>query len=73
MALKAQQWDEGWDIPTIDLGYDVDLALDLTDALHVVLSRVFQTNAILTKDHRDFRAIRPLTGQTAFCILPADE
>lgn len=50
-----------------------DLELDLTDALHVVLSGDFQTNAILTKDHRDFRTTRPLTGHVAFRILPADD
>ena len=50
-----------------------DLELDLTDALHVVLSGDFQTNAILTKDQRDFRTIRPLTEHAAFRILPTDE
>lgn len=23
VALKDQQWDEGWDVPTVDFGYDV--------------------------------------------------
>lgn len=50
-----------------------DLEFDLTDALHVVLSGEFQTNVILTKDHRDFRTVRPLTGHAAFRILPADD
>lgn len=50
-----------------------DFELDLTDALHVVLSADFHTNVILTKDHRDFRTIRPLTGHAAFRILPADD
>lgn len=33
VALKAQQWDVDWDIPTVDFGYDVsateiDLAVE---------------------------------------------
>ncbi|MGO1523857.1 MAG: hypothetical protein ACTHWO_10840 [Nesterenkonia sp.] len=49
-----------------------DLGLDLTDALHVVLSGDFQAKVILPKDHRDFGTVSPLTGHAAFRVLPAD-
>lgn len=51
--------------------YD-DLGLDLTDAVITVVARDNYTNAVLTLDHRDFRAIRPLTDDKAFRLLPDD-
>ncbi len=49
-----------------------DLQLDLADAVQVAFAARFQTNAVLTLDRRDFRAIRPLTQHRAFLVLPAD-
>ena len=50
-----------------------DLALDLADAVGVVIAHRYKTDRIFTLDERDFRAIRPLTKRfTAFRILPAD-
>jgi uncharacterized protein len=51
--------------------YD-DLGLDLTDAVITVVARDNYTNAVLTLDRRDFRAIRPLTEDKAFRVLPDD-
>ncbi len=48
------------------------LRLDLTDAVNVVLAEEYETEAVLTLDRRDFRAITPLTGTHAFRILPDD-
>jgi predicted nucleic acid-binding protein len=49
------------------------LQLDLVDAINVVLADRHQTNLLLTLDHRDFRAIKPLTSRfTGFHLLPAD-
>jgi predicted nucleic acid-binding protein len=48
------------------------LRLDLTDAVNVVLAEAYDTEVILTLDRRDFRAIRPLTGNHAFRLLPDD-
>lgn len=50
----------------------LDLELDLTDALNVVLAARYRTDCVLTTDERDFRAITPLTHHLAFRILPAD-
>ncbi|MGH3445986.1 MAG: PIN domain-containing protein [Nocardioidaceae bacterium] len=49
-----------------------DLLLDLADAVNVAFAAQFRTNVMLTLDHRDFRTIRPLTGQRAFRLLPDD-
>ncbi|OBH20952.1 type II toxin-antitoxin system VapC family toxin [Mycolicibacter sinensis] len=48
------------------------LQLDLTDAVTVVLAQQYETNAVLTLDRRDFRAIVPLNGAPAFRLLPDD-
>jgi predicted nucleic acid-binding protein len=49
-----------------------DLDLDLADAINVAVAADYRTNAILTLDHRDFRAVRPLTRHEAFLLLPGD-
>ncbi|WP_455360852.1 VapC toxin family PIN domain ribonuclease [Streptomyces sp. SYSU K21746] len=49
-----------------------DLDLDLVDAVNVVLAAEYDTEAVLTLDRRDFRALRPLTSHQAFRVLPDD-
>ena len=49
-----------------------DLELDLADAVSVALAAQYRTNAILTLDHRDYRAITPLSTHDAFVLLPED-
>ena len=48
------------------------LDLDLADAVNVALAAQYRTDAMLTLDRRDFRAIRPLTPHKWFRILPDD-
>jgi predicted nucleic acid-binding protein len=48
------------------------LELDLADAVNVGLAAQFRTDAVLTLDRRDFRAIRPLTPHKSFRLLPDD-
>jgi len=48
------------------------LRLDLADAVNVAFAARFRTNAVLTLDHHDYRAIRPLTDHLAFRLLPDD-
>jgi predicted nucleic acid-binding protein len=48
------------------------LDLDLTDAVNVASAADYDTDAILTLDRRDFRAVRPLGRHKAFRVLPAD-
>ncbi|WP_042413878.1 PIN domain-containing protein [Streptacidiphilus anmyonensis] len=47
-----------------------DLDLDLADAVNAALAAEFRTDAVLTLDRRDFRAIRPLTAHPSFRVLP---
>ena len=49
-----------------------DLGLSLTDASLVALAGRLGTVAVATFDERHFRAVRPLSGATAFTLLPAD-
>lgn len=49
-----------------------DLRLDLADAVSVALAADYETDAILTLDRRDFRALTPLTQHKAFRVLPDD-
>ncbi|RKN06301.1 PIN domain-containing protein [Streptomyces radicis] len=48
------------------------LDLDLADAVNVALAADYDTDAILTLDRRDFRAVRPLGRHKAFRLLPDD-
>ncbi len=48
------------------------LDLDLADAVNVVFAAEYRTDALLTLDRRDFRAVRPLTPHKAFRLLPDD-
>ena len=50
----------------------LDLDLDLADAVSVALASDYDTDAILTLDRRDFRALRPLSRHKAFRLLPDD-
>lgn len=50
----------------------LDLDLDLVDATVVALAAEHYTEAVLTLDRRDFRAMRPLVGASAFRVLPDD-
>ncbi|MBA2948696.1 PIN domain-containing protein [Streptomyces himalayensis] len=51
----------------------LDLDLDLVDAVNVALAAEYDTDAVLTRDIRDFRTARPLGGRhTHFRILPDD-
>lgn len=49
-----------------------DLGPSLTDASLVALSARLETTSIATFDERHFRAMRPLTGEPAFTLLPLD-
>jgi predicted nucleic acid-binding protein len=48
------------------------LDLDLADAVNVGLAARYRTDAMLTLDRRDFRAVRPLTPHKCFRLLPDD-
>ncbi|HZX08803.1 PIN domain-containing protein [Kribbella sp.] len=54
------------------IGHYADLDLDLADAVTVALAADYRTDAVLTLDRRDFRAVRPLTPHPAFRLFPDD-
>ncbi|CAN5854789.1 hypothetical protein BH23ACT11_BH23ACT11_30850 [soil metagenome] len=47
--------------------------IGLADASLIALAAWFETTRVATLDERHFRAVRPLTGEAAFTLLPADE
>ncbi|MFB7736310.1 PIN domain-containing protein [Streptomyces sp. NPDC056112] len=49
-----------------------DLDLDLADAVNVAIAAEYDTDAVLTLDRRDFRAVRPLGRHKVFRVLPDD-
>ncbi len=49
-----------------------DLALGLADLSVLILAERFSTRRVLTFDHREFRAVTPLSGGN-FTLLPHDE
>lgn len=48
------------------------LDLDLADSVNVALAAQYRTDAVLTLDRRDFRAVCPLTPHKWFRLLPDD-
>jgi len=50
-----------------------DMQLGLADASIAVLAARHKTTRILTLDHRHFSAVRPLTGDASFILLPRDD
>lgn len=48
------------------------LDLDLADAVSVAPAADYDTDAMLTLDRRDFRAVRPQGRHKAFPVLPDD-
>jgi uncharacterized protein len=46
------------------------LNLGLADAVNVALASEYDTDAVLTLDRRDFRALRPLGRHKSFRLLP---
>ena len=60
------------------LAYEVavkygDMELGLTDASIVVQAARHKTTRILSLDHKHFAAVRPLTGDDSFTLLPRDD
>jgi uncharacterized protein len=50
-----------------------DMQLGLTDASIVVQAARNKTTRILSLDHKHFGAVRPLTGDATFTLLPRDD
>lgn len=67
------QWWPGAIATTVSVaGRYADANLGLADASLVALAEHLGTAEIATLDERHFRAVRALTGEAAFRLLPAD-
>lgn len=49
-----------------------EIEVGLTDASLVALAGKLPSTRVATLDERHFRTLRPLTGEPAFTVLPAD-
>jgi predicted nucleic acid-binding protein len=69
-GLRVDWWPEAM-TQTLDVA-ERHGDLGLTDASLVALATRLGTNRIATLDERHFRPLRPLTGEPAYTLLPAD-
>lgn len=69
-ALEVDWWDDAvracWKL------VDTQPHIGLADASLVALAAHRRTTNVATYDQRHFRSIKPLTGEDAFTLLPAD-
>lgn len=71
-AYLVEWWDSAMAESVAAAREEGALDLGLTDASLVVLAARLETVRVATLDERHFRAARPLTGEPAFRLLPAD-
>ena len=69
-AYPVEWWPEAV-IETVEAARD-NSDIGLADASLLALAARLETTRIATLDERHFRAVRPLTGEAAFTLLPAD-
>jgi predicted nucleic acid-binding protein len=69
-AFEVMWWEEA--LAAVLTVADAQPQIGLTDASLVALAARLRTTRIATLDERRFRTARPLTGEPAFTILPAD-
>jgi predicted nucleic acid-binding protein len=69
-ALQVRWWPEALDTTLRVARAREDIGL--TDASLVALAAHLGTTRIATLDDRHFRTLKPLTGEDAFTLLPAD-
>lgn len=71
-AYMVDWWPEAMSAAARVAEQYADMALGLADASLIVLADRLGTNRIATLDERHFRAVRPLSGASAFHLLPQD-
>ncbi len=69
-AYLVEWWPEAI-IETVNAAKE-QRVIGLADASLLVLAARLESTRIATLDERHFRAVRPLTGEAAFTLLPAD-
>ncbi len=71
-GVYGVDWWPGAGRVLVDVARRVGLPIGLADASIVATAARHETIEVATFDHRRFRALRPLTGEPAFRLLPAD-
>jgi predicted nucleic acid-binding protein len=71
-AYAIEWWPEAAELAAEVADRYQDAALGMTDASLVALASRVETTRLATFDERHFRAVRPLSGATAFVLLPSD-
>ncbi|CAA9401980.1 hypothetical protein AVDCRST_MAG82-260 [uncultured Rubrobacteraceae bacterium] len=69
-AYPVEWWPEAV-IETVEAARD-NPDIGLADASLLALAAWLESTRIATLDERHFRVVRPLTGEAAFTLLPAD-
>jgi predicted nucleic acid-binding protein len=69
-TLQVRWWPDALDVMLRVTRRRPDIGL--TDASLVALAEHLGTTRIATLDERHFRTLKPLTGESAFTLLPAD-
>jgi uncharacterized protein len=69
-TLRVEWWPEALETTLKVARSRADIGL--TDASLVALAAHLGTTRIATLDQRHFRTLKPLTGEDAFTLLPAD-
>jgi predicted nucleic acid-binding protein len=69
-ALQVAWWPQALETTLQVARHRPDVSL--TDASLVALAAHLGTTRVATLDERDFRTLKPLTGEDAFTLLPAD-
>ncbi len=69
-AYLVEWWPES--VPETVEAARKNPGIGLADASLLALAARLETTRIATLDERHFRVLRPLTGESAFTLLPAD-
>ena len=71
-AYVVEWWQEAMSETVEAARRHQPLGLGFADASLLVLAARLATTGIATLDERHFRIVKPLTGQAAFALFPAD-
>lgn len=71
-AYVVEWWPEAMSESVEAARSHQSLGIGIADASLLALAARLETTRIATLDERRFRAVKPLTGEAAFTLLPAD-
>jgi predicted nucleic acid-binding protein len=71
-AYAVEWWESALGTTVEVAAQYLELGVSLTDASLIALAARLETIQVATFDERHFRAMRPLTGEPSFALLPVD-